>query len=299
MRRIVLLLLVLLLLSAALPLHAQSARIEIEGQVRHYRLFVPETLDSPAPLLIVLHGGGGNMRQIERFTHFTPLAEREGFIVVYPQGLQKRWNDGRVFEGSTDSDDVAFINGLIDYLIDTQPVDPQRIYVTGISNGGFMSFRLGCQLSQRIAGFAAVTAMLSEALAPNCAPQRPLKFLLINGTADPLLPYDGGTVTLPPDNTPRGEVRSTAESLAFWAAHNGCAPEPLYAGLPDSNPRDGSRVEITTYAGCEAATTLYTVVNGGHTWPGGEQYLPAALIGGTNRDMDASETIWAFFAADA
>jgi polyhydroxybutyrate depolymerase len=296
MRRFALLGIVLLYLTAARPLYAQSEGIEIDGVPRHYRLHVPQGLDAPAPLLIVLHGGGGSMRQMERFTGFTPIAEREGFIVVYPQGLEYRWNDGRDFEGSTESEDVAFIDGLIEHLLASQPIDPDRIYATGISNGGFMSFRLACQLSERIAGIAAVTASLSEDIAPDCAPQRPLKFLLINGTADPLLPYEGGTVTLPPDNAPRGEVRSAVDSVAFWAAHNHCAPEPLFAALPDSNQHDDSQVEIRTYAACEAATVLYTVVNGGHTWPGGEQYLPVAVIGGTNRDFDASETIWAFFA---
>ncbi len=291
MRFAIVLLAALFVLVHVFPLRAQAQQIEVNGVLREYRLHVPRRLSSPAPLLIVLHGGGGNARQIERFTGFSRLADREGFMVVYPQGINRQWNDGRSFEDSGTADDVGFIAALIDHLVAAQSVDPARVYATGISNGGFMSYRLGCQLSDRIAGIAPVAATLSEDLAADCAPLRPLPVMMVNGTADPLVPYDGGVVSLPGGRS-RGQIRSAEVTAAFWAAHNGCDSTPLQAPLPD-----GSTVEISQYDGCDAPVVLYTIRNGGHTWPGAAQYLPVRLIGGTNRDMNATEAIWSFFKA--
>jgi polyhydroxybutyrate depolymerase len=161
-----------------------------------------------------------------------------------------------------------------------------------------MSFRLACELSDHIAGIAPVTATLSEDLAPTCQPEAPVKLLLINGTTDPLVPYDGGMVTLPPDDIPRGQVRSTTNTMQFWADHNQCDPEPVMMELPNTNKRDDTRPQQTTYTNCLKPVQLITIVNGGHTWPGGVQYMPIFVVGRTSRDIDASQVIWDFFAAE-
>ncbi len=291
------LIIILTLLFTFQPLHAQTATLIVDDVVRTYHLHVPRRLDSPAPLLIVLHGGGGHGRQMQRFTGFDRIANREGFIVVYPDGIDNAWNDGRIFDHERTADDVTFIAALIDHLIATQPIDPNQVYATGISNGGFMSFRLACELADRIAGVAPVTATLAEDIAPDCQPEQPLKVLVINGTLDPLVPYAGGTVRLADDGTPRGEIRSTTATLRFWADHNECASEAVTTDLPNKVLRDQTRAQLTTYTRCREPVQLLTIINGGHTWPGGSQYLPALLIGRTSRDIDASEFIWTFFAA--
>jgi polyhydroxybutyrate depolymerase len=247
-------------------------------------------------LLIVLHGGGGTAEGMIRFTGFNQIADANGFIVVYPDGLDKSWNDGRVYRRAPlVTDDVAYISALIDHLQAGQNIDPTRIFATGISNGGFMSYRLACELSDKITGIAPVTANLSVDLEASCAPSQPVKMLIINGTDDPLVPYDGGEVALP-GGIGRGKIRSTAATLDFWAAHNGCGGDRVIVDEPNRALFDRTRLQSTTLVGCDAPVKLFTVINGGHTWPGGSQYLPVGLVGRTSRDMDASQIIWEFFA---
>ena len=191
---------------------------------------------------------------------------------------------------------MAYIRAIIDYLQISENIDPARVYATGISNGGFMSYRLACELSDKIAGVAPVTANLSVDLEAFCAPSQPVKMLIINGTDDPLVPYDGGEVSLP-GGIGRGEIRSTDETLAFWAAHNGCSGDPVVVDEPKRAWLDRTRLQSTTLVGCDAPVKLLAVINGGHTWPGGFQYLPVGLVGRTSRDIDASQVIWEFFAA--
>jgi polyhydroxybutyrate depolymerase len=159
-----------------------------------------------------------------------------------------------------------------------------------------MSFRLACDAADLFAAVAPVTATMPADLGPRCQPSAPVAVLGINGTADPLVPYAGGHVrTL---FGLRGEIWSTDRTIAFWAKRNACAGPPDVRALADRDSDDGSRVVDITYARCAGARVrLLRVEGGGHTWPGGTQYLPTAWIGPTNRDIDASEAIWRFFAA--
>ena len=254
---------------------------------RHYELFVPS--DTPGmPLVIVLHGNGGTGRQIERHTSFDRIAAREHFVVVYPDAVDRHWNDGRP-EVDNGVDDVAFIASLIDEIATKHAIDRKRVYVTGMSNGGIMSYRVACDLADRIAAIAPVTGNLPAAI--RCEPRVPVSVLAINGTEDPLVPYAGGTV-----GRNRGSVLSAALSTAHFATHAGCGPATGTVDEPDANPADGSRTRRTSYA-CPAPVTveLLTLDGAGHTWPGGSQYLPKLLIGGTSRDFDGAERIWDFF----
>ena len=152
------------------------------------------------PLLIVMHGGGGDARGIIDITRgrFNELADAENFYVVYPQGVDKSWNDGRVDVRSTahkeNIDDVGFLKQMIETIAANHTIDRTRVFATGISNGGFMSYRLACELSGTVRAVAPVTAQLSKDLLPDCKPNQPVGVLMINGTLDPLVPYDGGTV---------------------------------------------------------------------------------------------------------
>ena len=142
----------LLMLMPSNQLFPETHTLTVDGVERTYYVYAPRTVDSaqPVPLLIVLHGGGGNGRQIMRFTGFNQVARDNGFIAVYPEGIDHHWNDGRVFrKAPTDTDDVAFISALIDQMAADYSIDSTRIYATGISNGGFMSYRLACDLSDR------------------------------------------------------------------------------------------------------------------------------------------------------
>jgi len=216
------------------------------------------------------------------------VAAREQFVVAYPDGIGRGWNDGRSGVNG-DADDVAFIAGLIDELAAEHAIDRSRVYVTGASNGGMMSYRVGCELSDRVAAIAPVIANLPTELP--CAPQKPLSVLAINGTADPLVPYNGGQIA-----RNRGEVLSAALSTQFFAQRAGCnAAEPTVEE-PDVDGNDDSRTFVTRYD-CPGPVqvSLITLGGAGHTWPGGVQYLPHFVVGGVSHDFDGAERIWEFF----
>lgn len=285
-----------------LPVRSEPGQITVDGRERNYRVYVPTNLDptAPVPLLFVIHGGGGNAESAEQITRsgFHALAETHGFIVVYPEGVNKHWNDGRNLDDTATQeniDDVGYFVALIDHIAGQYTIDRARVYATGISNGGFMSFRLACDLSEQIAGIAPVTANLSEPLAATCQPTQPVSVLIINGTDDPLVPFDGGPVKVLRQT--RGEILSTAETVAFWREQNDCEADPVVEFLPDRDPDDQTRVRRETSSGCTGghAVELYVVKGGGHTWPGGEQYMHQWFIGRTSNDIDANTVIWAFF----
>lgn len=292
------------LASAAEPAAAdvQTRTLTIGGTTRSYILFLPDsrTALQGLPLVVAMHGGIGTAEQMMSFSRFNETAAREYFAVAYPQGVTRRWNDGRIFRGrsETDADDVGFIRALVaDVAQNVTPLDRRRIFATGISNGGFMSFRLGCEAADVFAAIAPVTATMGADLAARCKPAAPISVLVINGTADPLVPYAGGHVR-GPFGSLRGAIWSTDESIVFWAKHNRCTGQPAITAWSDRDPSDSSRVIESDFRACAGGRVrLLRIEGGGHTWPGRAQYLPVAMIGPTNRDFDATEAIWSFFKA--
>ena len=275
------------------------------GLERTFRLYVPPTHDRsrPAPLIIVLHGGGGTGAAMERLTDggLNRLAARDGLVVVYPDGLERHWNDGR---GVTDYrahreniDDVSFISALIDHLAQTLGIDRSRVYAAGISNGGLFSQRLARELALRIAAIGVVAISMSDKIALMRAPARPVSVVLIPGTEDPLVPWAGGDLGFAGSRRKVGTVLSVAETVAAWTALNRCAPPPVVTWEPDRSPQDGTRVRREAYGPCGdgSEVVLYAVEGGGHTWPSGWQYLPERFIGRTSKDIDANEVLWGFF----
>jgi polyhydroxybutyrate depolymerase len=184
---------------------------------------------------------------------------------------------------------VGFFQLLIDSLAGFYAIDRQRIFVAGMSNGGHMAYRLACDLPDKIAGIAAVAALLPAELKPS----QPVPTLIIAGMDDPIVPYKGGAVQV--GMMQRGVVRSAMETLRIWSEANRCGGEPTTELLDDVDPRDRMSVQQTFYRDCVAAVMLYTVIGGGHTWPGGQQYLNEQMIGRTCRDIDANRVIWNFF----
>jgi len=252
------------------------------------------------PLLIALHGGGGNGKSMVSLTQgkFNALADKEGFIVVYPDGIGKNWNDGREnmpprYRAHNDkTDDVGFISALIDSLVRKFNADESRVYVTGMSNGAMMTYRLAAELGEKIAAAAPVCGNIPVDLPSK--PEHPVAMFIINGTDDPLVPFEGGDVHI--GRRKLGKILSTSKSLEIWTKINQVhlSEEKL---LPDKDPMDGCRVKETKYTGSDnpAEIVVLTIQGGGHTWPGGKQYLPERFIGRTCIDIDACESIWAFF----
>ena len=272
---------------------------------RTYILYIPQNLDKnkPVPLLFALHGGGGQAKNMVGLTkgRFNELADRDGFIVVYPNAVEKNWNDGReidkYYSNKNNVDDVGFIAELIKRISKEYKIDEKRIYFTGISNGGFMSFRLAIELNDKIAAIAPVTANINSNLTKKPKPKNPISVLIINGTRDPLVPYNGGKIGFRRQRNSHGTAISTGDSVKYWVEVNGCRKDPSIYQIPDKDKTDGCTVEKEVFGGGKQGSevVLYKVLRGGHTWPSGRQYLPVNIIGNTNRDINACDIIWEFF----
>ncbi len=259
-----------------------------DGLDRSYIVYVPASYsaDSPAPLLFNFHGFTDNSGNHLSYTDMRPIADTAGFILVYPQGsllfgLVSHWNVGSFTNGST-ADDVGFTGAMIDSISSEYAIDSSRVYACGFSNGGYFSFRLACELSNRIAAVASVSGVMSDLNFNNCAPQRPVPVLSIHGTNDGVVAYNGGN--------PNGSL-SVEDVLDYWVGHNELNPEPEIIELPDLNPNDNSTVEYQSWRSEDGCFSVdhYRVDNGTHTWP---------LVGGNpsqrNVDISASQVIWDF-----
>lgn len=276
-----------------------ASTIQVGGLTRTYLLHVPRTYDKagPAALVFAFHGGTGRASTMSKITgDLDAVADRHGFIVVYPEGTDKHWNDGRETQPDN-TDDVGFISELIDQLAKGYNVDRKRIYATGISNGGMFAQRLACDLSEKIAAIASVAATMPQNLPGRCAPKRPVAVLIMHGTADPLFPYAGGELKGAGKGGYGGKVLSAADAVKFWVTHNKTSASPTVTSLPDIDPQDGTSVKRMTYGNGQEGTevVLYEIEGGGHTWPGGLQYFPERLIGKVSRDISGNEVIWEFF----
>ena len=280
-----------------------TGSIMSSGLKRTYLIHVPSSFDKTKsmPLVIALHGGGGTGKRMEELTlsGLNTLSEKEGFIVVYPDGIGRHWNDGREELRSRvhrqNIDDVGFISDLIDHLIEEYSIDKKRVYVTGISNGAQMSYRLSCELPEKIAAIAPVSGGMQEKFVTDYPSLRPIPVLIINNLDDPLVPWDGGEIRL--GRLRFGTVVSVNSTVEYWVSRNNCFSQPTIFWLPDTDPKDGTKVRIEEYSQGKNGTEviLYVIEGGGHTWPSGYQYLPEYIIGRTSKDIDANEVIWNFF----
>jgi polyhydroxybutyrate depolymerase len=258
------------------------------GEKREYLLYVPRTYDRsrPAPLVISLHGAGGWPVQQMNMSEWNQLADREGFIVVYPSGVAgvgpRIW---RVGEGPDLMKDVRFISELIDRLESQYNIDPRRIYANGFSNGGGMSFVLSCTMSDRITAVGLVGS--AQTLPWSwCTDRRPVPMITFHGTADRMAPYKGGISPIAPEPFP-----SMLVWTANWARRNRCGAEPVESVVA----ADVTRLEYTNCAD-DAAVVSYVLQEGGHSWPGG-QPLPEWFVGPTIRSINATSEMWKFFRA--
>jgi polyhydroxybutyrate depolymerase len=270
---------------------ADDARrtIQTGGVQRSYLLHLPASLPAGrlVPLLLVFHGAGGHGAGMARHTGLSDLATVRGYAVVYPDGIGRRWNDGR--GNSATQEDVEFVRLLLDSLAGALPLDRKRVYAAGISNGAGLAYRLACDLPGTFAAIAPVAGAPAAALEERCAATRPVSVMAFQGTRDPLMPYEGGNVAVR-----RGRVLSAPHSAALFAKVNGCAPTPTVTPEADT-AMDGTQVRRSTYSGCGEGreVVLYTIEGGGHTWPGGPPV--ARRVGRVSRDIDASRAMLDFF----
>jgi polyhydroxybutyrate depolymerase len=282
---------------------ARAETIDVNGATRTFIVQLPGT--KPAPLVMVLHGNTQTGADMVARTSWPSVAKREQFAVAFPDGLNRAWADlrpddkraGRLPPDGTD--DVAFVVHLIEKYVTDGIVDPKRVYVTGLSNGGAMTNTLICQRADLFAGAASVIMNLTDEMAEACHPSRPVPMLIMNGTADPLVPYAGGR------GTSRFAVEgfwSTEKTVQFWRKLNGCEEtDAASVDLDDRDPNDDStvtRISSTCPGGRDVL--LYRINDGGHRMPASFSdtkfaRLVTYVFGPQNHDIDAAETIWEFF----
>ncbi len=293
MKSLSVLLLLLTLLTLSVKAQQKNESITVDGLKREFITYIPAGIrnqDKP-PIIISLHGRLGTAAGQMKFADFKPVADREKVIIVCPQGIDRSWNDGRGTPANAKGiNDVKFIDQLINYIINTYHADVARIYVTGMSNGGFMTSRLACELNNRIAAIAVVAASMDEDL--GYQPSKPIPAMYIQGTKDPLVPFTGGQMK----KGAGGTIYGHEELLKKWAATDNCNTKPLITNMP-VKVNDGTSVIKEEYINPanNLKVTGFTIVDGGHTWPGGSQYLPKFIIGPVTKNLDACEEIWKFF----
>ena len=273
-----------------------------DGIERTTHLFVPSSVsasDSPA-LLIALHGRTSDGLRMAELTEFNLRAEHHGFIVAYPDGLDRQWNYLHGISGyQAYPNDSEFILRLIELLKESHRVDAKRIFVTGISNGGFMVQRLACYAPEVFAGFATVAAGGYAAMTVECKKGPPVNILYMHGTADEKVPWQGLGVKDSEGNQQRVTM-SVMNSVKFWGARNRCGPNVSSKELLPGGKSPGTHVKIFTSNECEgnARVALFAIVGGGHNWPGKPDFIPSRIAGRVNMDIHASDVIWQFFSGN-
>jgi len=264
-----------------------NASITHDGMQRDYILYVPAnySAEKAVPLVLNFHGYTSNAKDQMGYGDFRPIADTAGFIIVAPQGTllegRTHWNVGG-WTLASKVDDVGFTTALIDSLSAAYNIDQNRIYSTGMSNGGYMSYLLACQLSDKIAAVASVTGSMTPQIYDACDPQHPTPVMQIHGTKDGTVPFDGNPAW----------TKSMDEVVNYWVSHNQCSETPQTTQLPDVNTSDGSTVGHLIYSNDDNKTTteFFKVTGGDHKWPLLEGGGP-----GTNHDFNATLEIWKFF----
>jgi polyhydroxybutyrate depolymerase len=292
MKSLALLSFILLLLSPAAQAQQKNESIIVDHMRREFITYLPGVMSrqEKPPVIISLHGRLGTASGQMKFADFRPIADRDKVIIVCPQGIERSWNDGRGTPANSKGiNDVKFIDELITYIINTYHADPARIYVTGMSNGGFMSSRLACELNSRIAAIAVVGASMDQDM--GYQPDQPMAVMYIQGTKDPLVPFTGGKMK----KGAGGNIYGHEDLLRKWAAIDHCDNKPVTINLPVM-VNDGTSVVKEEYTNNYGLKVIgYTIVDGGHTWPGGTQYLPKFIVGTVTKNLNACDVIWNFF----
>ena len=280
--------------ASAAPGGDSRGQLNFGGLDRTYLVHAPAGNDHPAGLVLNLHGSGASGGAQAATTNYSPVADALGMVVVYPDGIDQSWADGR---GASPADrrgvdDVGFLVALVDRLVGDYGIDRGRVFATGISAGAFMANRLACDRADVIAAIAPVAGTLGTGVP--CGPSRPVSVLESHGTADPVVPFDGGAMQ---GLGGASDVLAAPAMAARWRDVDRCASAPIEDVLPSTG--DGTAVHRVTATGCADGTdvVLLRIDGGGHTWPSGSFALPTGSVGVTTDVFNASLGSAQFFAA--
>lgn len=301
------LLMVVVVLSTGCPLptcEMDVTHIRQEKRLRSYYTYVPESVKAGGQasfVVIALHGFGQTGEGMAKLTGLNELADEFNCVVVYPNGVSRRWNYDLVsIPGSVlfpELDDVAFIDEVAGAVRAAWNLTPAQTFITGFSNGAFMAQRYAIERGESLGGIATVAGTLAEDVATTLTPTAELPVLHIHGLDDPQIPFEGGDIAQGPGQT--ASIVSARDLIAIWTSVNECVPLPSPEDLPDADPNDGTTTSVESYGPChsENELKLYVVDGGGHTWPGHPGGFPEVVVGLTALDFDASTVILDFFAA--
>lgn len=268
-----------------------SGQLSDQGKTRTYYMYTPKSYnpDRPMPLVLVFHGDDGSGHSMADVTRFNTIAEQKGFIVVYPDGIDHRWSlRGK---SPTKVNDVSFVSALINHIEQTRNIDSKRIYAAGFSKGAILTQVLACELPDKIAAFASVAGALPVRYKSHCQPQAPVSMLMINGTNDQEVHYQGD------DSTEKGSLISIQDTVNFWRSHDQCQSPLQTQAVTEDDKSDRFKVKTARYNGCTDNSEILqlAVVDGGHFWPGGASQDPQVKQVNNQLGFSASETIWDFF----
>ena len=279
----------LLLAAACIPAVAQVQTLQHKDAKRRYIVYTPPAYDSQPqqafPVVFNFHGGGMTMAEQMLYTQMNRTADAHRFIVVYPQGIKQDWNVGFGMDYLTGTDDVGFTQAMLDKLRQDYRIDERRVYATGLSRGGFFALRLAAEMPQQFAAVASVGAPMPEPVLAHHQYQGKAGVLLIHGTADQVVQYEGKATG----------YLSAAATLRYWADVNGITAALPPARLLPAVTGDATQASRQELGNGKQSVALITVGEGGHTWPGADAFNIGLPIGKTTRAFDANEAIWEFF----
>jgi polyhydroxybutyrate depolymerase len=273
-------------------------KIRHGGRKRRYIVHVPPDYDKnrPVPVVLFFHGGGGTALGTRAWPGWDSLADKKNFIVVYPFGTGILRNRLHTFNAGSNCcgyakdkkvDDVGFVAALLDDLARSFCIDPRRIYSTGFSNGAIMSYRLACELSERIAAIGPVAGTLGL---DHCKPSRAVSVIHFHGTGDAFEPYKGGRGKPFPGKLKGNVYRSVDDTISIWKKLIGASNKP------SSTTQTGPATRVTFGGGRDGSEiVLWTLQGGGHTWPGGDKMPQEWILGKKIREVSATRLIWEFF----
>lgn len=288
-------LLALILMLCPAAAFATEIRFDLEGHARRFQLFAPDAPEAPMPLVLVLHGAFQTDNRMIAATRgrWETLAKERGFAVAFPNAINRLWDIGKgdgTFTGNPRRDDVAYLDQVIARTAARLPIDMSRIYMVGFSLGAQMTFAYVCQRGG-VRGIATVSMPMPEALLSDCRRTGAIPLLSIHGTADPVIPIEGGHV--PAGRGRTLDLLSEEQTIEMFAAKAGCAG-PGTAKTYDRRD-DGTRVNLVRWAGCSVPIWSLTIEGLGHRWPGGGPDLPAAIIGRGTEEIEGVSFVWSFF----
>jgi polyhydroxybutyrate depolymerase len=269
-------------------LKGQSYQLTFEGKKHLYTVHLPPdyTLNRKYSLVLNFSGLISTAAKEEQYSQMNVVADKEQFIIVYPEAYHRGWNTGIGFGSYTHGkNDIGFINALLDTLIHSYSINIQCIYSVGISIGGFFNYRVACELSNRIAAMASVSGLMTDSTLTSCHPCRDIPILHFHGTKDPIIKYKGI----------KRQSLSVEQTLNVWIMRNHCTIPGDTIHIPDMCLSDHSTVDLIKYTSCTNGSEvwLYKIYGGGHTWPGGGKQ--SILMGHKNMDINGSQAVWDFF----